>query len=173
METWVWSLLSLVLSATVSAIITVVVKKAVEKRLDKNAAERAELSERHRQERKADVTQTIREELAPVTTELKDIKNQIVKISDGTLSSLRNDILTCYYKCNDKGYRNDYDYTNIYDLYNAYKALDGNSFVQDIMERFDKLPTKEAYRKELQKLKPKKTKTSDSKNTNKKQKIEY
>lgn len=158
METWVWSVISLVLSATVSAAITVIVKKAVEKKLDKNATERIELSEKQRQERKADVTETMREELAPVTTELKNIKTKIEKISDGTLSSLRNDILTCYYKCNDKGYRNDYDYTNLHDLYDAYKALDGNSFVQDIVERFDNLPTKEAYRKELEKVKNKTTK---------------
>lgn len=156
------TILSLIGSAVISAIITTVVKRAVDKKLDKTEKERRELAELHRQERKDDVTQTIREELAPVTIELKDIKNEIAKISDGTLSTLRNDILTCYYKCNDKGYRNDYDYGNAHDLYDAYKALDGNSFVQDIMERFDTLPTKEAYRKEQEKLKTRTTKKNNN-----------
>ena len=60
-------------------------------------------------------------------------------IGGGTLSSLRNDILTCYYRCVEKGYRNDWDYTNIHDLYKSYSELHGNSFVADVMERFDNL----------------------------------
>lgn len=151
MPTWVWSIISLTISATVSAVITVVVKRAVEKRLDKNAAERAQLSELHRQERKADVTQTIRDELAPLKEDIQELNDKVTKISGGSLSSLRNDILTYYYKCVDKGYRNDYDYTNMHDMFESYKDLKGNSFIQDIVERFDKLPTKETVKKKATK----------------------
>lgn len=64
-------------------------------------------------------------------------------MSEGELSSLRNDILTCYYRCREKGYRGDWDYTNIHDLYDAYKQLHGNSFIDDVMKRFEALPAKE------------------------------
>ena len=63
---------------------------------------------------------------------------------EGTKCSLRNDILTLYYKCCEKGYRNDYDYQNIHEMYDAYQELDGNSFIKDIMKRFDELPVKES-----------------------------
>ena len=66
-------------------------------------------------------------------------------ISNGTLCSLRNTIKNCYYDCLNKGYRNDYDFENIHALFKAYKDLDGNSFIEDIMNRFDKLPSKDEY----------------------------
>lgn len=82
----------------------------------------------------------MRQEFGPIVKQLNCISN-------GTLSGLRNDILDCYYRCLEKGYRNDWDYTNIHDLYNSYLDLGGNSFVADVMDRFDKLPTKEQWEK--------------------------
>ena len=89
---------------------------------------------------------------------LDRLDDKLDAIGDGTLSTLRNDILSCYYKCNEKGYRNDNDYTNIHDMYDSYKRLNGNSFVADVIERFDALPAKEEYyKKKEQAAKKKKT----------------
>lgn len=82
---------------------------------------------------------------------LDRLEDKIDAIGDGTLSTLRNEILSCYYKCSDKQYRNNNDYTNIHDMYESYKRLNGNSFVADVIERFDALPAKEEYFKRLAK----------------------
>ena len=92
----------------------------------------------------------IKAEIQPLNTQISEIINKMDCLSEGTLSSLRNDILTCYYRCREKGYRNDYDYQNIHDLFDAYAGLHGNSFICDIMKRFDKLPTKEQYTQQRQ-----------------------
>lgn len=84
--------------------------------------------------------------VASVQNEIKEVNDKLDRVADGTLSTLRNDILNCYYKCREKGFRNDYDYTNIHDLWDAYKALNGNSFVEDVMNRFDNLPPKEEFK---------------------------
>ena len=76
---------------------------------------------------------------------IKPMEDKLEAIGSGTLSSLRNDILTCYYRCVEKGYRNDWDYTNIHDLYDSYIVLHGNSFIADVMVRFDLLLTKEEW----------------------------
>ena len=81
---------------------------------------------------------------------LDKLDEKLDAIGDGTLSTLRNDILSCYYKCSEKKYRNDNDYTNIHDMYDSYKRLNGNSFVADVIERFDALPAKEEYFKRLE-----------------------
>ena len=92
---------------------------------------------------------SLKSEIAPIINKMQEIDNRIEKVSNGTLASLRDDILNCYYRCREKGYRNDYDYQNIHDLYDAYDELEGNSFIGDVMSRFDKLPTKEDMKTQL------------------------
>ena len=100
--------------------------------------------------------EAVSEEIKPLTADVGSIKEQLVKVENGALSTLRNDILTCYYKCVEKGYRNDYDYQNVHHMYDAYKDLNGNSYVADVVARFDALPTKEEYRASKKKVQKKK-----------------
>lgn len=110
-----------------------------------------ENSEKRKKEKKKEfqenVREVIKEENKPIKDSIGEIDKKIDLVSDGTLCSLRNDIKNCYYDCLEKGYRNDYDFQNIHDLYEAYKNLGGNSFITDIMIRFDKLPPKDEYKK--------------------------
>ena len=85
---------------------------------------------------------------------------------------IRNDIKNCYYESLEKGYRNDYDFKNIHDLYEAYKNLGGNSFIEDIMVRFDKLPPKDVYKKELEKEQNNSPKKKNTKGSQGKEKTE-
>lgn len=84
-----------------------------------------------------------------IDSRIDALENKIDHVGDGTLSGLRNSILTCYYKCVEKKYRNDYDYQNMHHMYDSYKDLNGNSYVEDIMTRFDDLPTKEEYEAQI------------------------
>lgn len=126
---------------------------------DKKAKEREENSDRIKKQKKQEQKDAIREVLdevfAPACTtmgvRLDVLDKKIDLLSGGTLSALRNDILKNYYQCRDKGYRNDYDFANMHDLYESYKDLGGNSFITDIMERFDALPTKEEYQEQKRK----------------------
>lgn len=144
---WVTVLVSVAASALVSGVVGYLVKRALDKYFsqkdEKEATQRQndlELErlreEKIRKERKADMEEIVKKEVNPLSAKLD-------KLSNGTLSSLRNDILTCYYRCREKGYRGDWDYTNIHDLYEAYTELNGNSFIADVMKRFDALPAKE------------------------------
>ena len=109
--------------------------------------------EEHKLAKKLERKQELEELAQPIvdtfTKRLDRLEDKLDAISDGTLSTLRNEILSCYYKCSEKKYRNDNDYTNIHDMYDSYKRLNGNSFVADVIERFDALPAKEEYFKKL------------------------
>lgn len=154
MPVWLTIVLALGGSALISGIIgyflqRTIYKKAEQRDKEKEAKkaqeklEKEELEKHRAAQSREERIEDMRELLKPISDKIDEIENKLTATAQGTLASLRNDILTLYYKCCEKGYRNDYDYQNIYDMYEAYKELDGNSFVADIMARFDKLPVKE------------------------------
>ena len=108
-------------------------------------------SEKNQQARKEELRNEYRtvfkEEIAPIANQISQIDQNLKLVTEGTLSTLRSEILRCYYSCVDKGYRTDYDYQNIHELYEAYNGLHGNSFVHDVVNRFNELPTKEEIKK--------------------------
>lgn len=162
---WLVGILSTVWSAILTAVIPVLVKKLIYKYFDKRdeeAKKREETQalankykeEQEKKERAVELNTMLDKKLVPINEKLDSVESNISELSkqteaigDGTLSSLRNDILTCYYRCVEKGYRNDWDYQNIHHLYESYAVLHGNSYVADVMERFDSLPTKEEHEK--------------------------
>lgn len=143
MSDWVVTIISLVGSTVITTIIGAFVKHTMTKEFNKQNRLK-ELEEKELEgKRKDELQKELETQLNPIKYNLEEIKEKSLLTADGTLSSLRNDILTCYYRCLEKGYRNDYDYQNIHDLYESYFKLGGNSFIKDIMNRFDHLPTKE------------------------------
>lgn len=154
MPEWLTIILALGGSALITGVVGYILQRTLYKRAeekDKLKAEEQEKLQKEKEEFDRFRDEKIRQErIKDVTDVLKPISDKIDKIdkkldatAEGTLASLRNDILTLYYKCCEKGYRNDYDYQNIHEMYDAYKELDGNSFITDIMKRFDDLPVKE------------------------------
>lgn len=153
---WIIAGLGFVLDAAIVAAITAIVTHRIEKRnKERDAKEEQRLLDAKELEnrRKAEDEERLKtamanqcqEQICNFRIELRPIIERLGKIEGGTLSGLRDDILTCYYRCLEKGYRNDWDYTNIHDLHDAYTTLGGNSFIADIMTRFDNLPTKEEH----------------------------
>ena len=151
-----------------STILTFVVKRNLTKHFDKLDKERKkkeeneqELADYKKQEEDKKLAEAlnvaIQTAIQPLEEKIDAIGLKLNATSEGTLATLRNDILTCYYRCREKGYRNDYDYQNIHDLYDAYVTLDGNSFVADVMDRFDNLAIKEEVKEIDVHLAPKKT----------------
>ena len=132
--------ISLVVSVLSLSTITSLIWKDLH---DKKIANSQHVKELRRKEHLDEIRTVITEEIAPVNKKLNTISDRLEKVGNGTLSSLRNDILRCYYDCLAKGYRNDFDYENIHDLFESYENLNGNSFVADVLARFDALPTKE------------------------------
>lgn len=153
---WLITVISLVGSTAITTIIGLIIKvyftKYIKKR-DLEAKHQKEKEEelykfreeQHRQERKEDTLASVSEVIKPIIVKLDALNTKLDIVEDGTLSTLRNDILTCYYKCIEKHYRNDYDYQNIHHMFESYTELHGNSYVADIMQRFDELPTREEY----------------------------
>ena len=156
------SIVGTVLAIALSVAVPLVIKHYLQKYIDARDAKNVELEQlRHdkrREERKQEIREIVVESVEPINSQINDLSNkvdgindQLKKVEDGALSTLRNDILTCYYRCAEKGYCNDYDYTNIHHMYESYDALKGNSFVADIIKRFDKLPRKEETKKKPKK----------------------
>ena len=58
----------------------------------------------------------------------------ILKISNGTKCQLRSEMLRIYYHHHDTQKIRQYEYENFVLLYEAYKALKGNSFIDDIAD---------------------------------------
>ena len=59
----------------------------------------------------------------------------IRKISNGTKCQLRSEMLRIYYRNHDAKKIREYEYRNFVDLYEAYKALNGNSFIDEIYDK--------------------------------------
>lgn len=156
--TW-YNILTLVISISALPTLVGLVWKDLH---DRKKEKSKEAKEKKKQEFQDNVTEVMQIVLKPTNDKLSNIDKKLDLVSEGTLSSLRNDILKDYYACVAKGYRNDYDFKNVHDLYEAYVALDGNSFIEDIMNRFDGLPTKEDYDKKI--AEEKKQKNTRSKN---------
>lgn len=150
---WVVAAVGAILNLAVTTTITILIKRWFDRR-DKKEKENAEAAKRLRELEREAAQQHLREamaaqcsaQIAAVRNEIEPIITKLEKIENGTLSGLRTDILSCYYECLAKHYRNDWDYTNIHDLYEAYKRLGGNSFVADVISRFDALPPYEEYK---------------------------
>lgn len=157
MQDWLITTISLLGSAIVTASITTIVGILIKKFVTKENTKTEELNrlrdEHISRETQEKIETTIREEIKPIIAGMEEINIKVNQIGEGTLSTLRNDILTCYYRCREKGYRNDYDTQNMNDLYNAYSQLHGNSFIADVMKRFSGLPTKEEYEEKKKKVK--------------------
>lgn len=137
---------SAVINTAVGFIITRALKSAFRKRDQQQIKEdqdKIDLEKYRFEQERTERLAEIKTLLQPVSDDVQEIKSMIANIADGTLSTLRNDITACYYRCKEKGYRNDYDFQNIHDMYQSYEALHGNSYISDIMERFDDLPVKE------------------------------
>ena len=161
-----YQIVSLIVSAlAIPTLFGFVWKDIYEKRKENSDKQKA----KRKQEFQENVREVIRSENKPVIEKINCIDEKLDKVSNGTLSTLRNDIKDCFYACVEKGYRNDYDFKNIHDLYDTYKDLNGNSFIEDIMVRFDALPSKEEFTNKVKnnrapKSAVKKDKKEDEKN---------
>lgn len=151
------SIIGALLALVLSVAIPMVIKHYLQKYIDGRDAKNIELEqlrhEKRRDERKREIKEVVEESTKPISESIgricikvDDVNKQLAKVEDGTLSTLRNDILTCYYKCCEKGYRNDYDYENVHHMFESYDELNGNSFIKDVVGRFDELPTKEEFK---------------------------
>lgn len=99
------------------------------------------------QERKADLKELFDEFIVPMddktnalTEKIDEMHDDLKKVSVGTLASLRNDLLECYYNCKKKGYRNNDDTKNFNRMFNAYINLGGNDIIEhDVAPSFHEL----------------------------------
>ena len=62
------------------------------------------------------------------------VVSSISKVANGTKCQLRTEMLNMYYAHRDTGEWKEYERLNFDKLYGAYKALKGNSFIDDVYE---------------------------------------
>lgn len=98
-------------------------------------------------ERKSDLKELFDEFILPMNgktnemdKKIDEMHSDLRKVSVGTLASLRNDLLECYYNCKKKGYRNTDDTKNFNRMFNAYIDLGGNDIIEhDVAPSFHNL----------------------------------
>lgn len=96
--------------------------------------------ENRSKERKEDLKELFDEFILPMDKKVDNIHSDLQKVSVGTLASLRNDLLECYYSCKRKGYRNNDDTKNFNRMFNAYIDLGGNDIIEhDVAPSFHNL----------------------------------
>ena len=68
-----------------------------------------------------------------------ELKDEMEKQSKALQASLRNSILNVYNRCSDRQYITSFELQNLSQLYENYKALGGNSFISQCVERLKNL----------------------------------
>ena len=97
--------------------------------------------ENRSKERKEDLKELFDEFIVPMNEKTDSISEKVStmyddlkKVSAGTLASLRNDLLECFYNCRQKGFRNNDDTQNFNRMFNAYISLGGNDIIEHDIE---------------------------------------
>ena len=78
---------------------------------------------------------TLLAEICVIWGVIRPIIKSVKRIADGQKCQLRSDMLQIYYKCRETKQIHQYEYENFVMLYEAYKALSGNSFIDEIYEK--------------------------------------
>ena len=142
-------------------------KEKEDNQKNKEAAEKLTRKE-EKEELIKTVDEVVKSHTDPIDEDLKGIKDKLGKVADGTMDTLRDRILSSYYKCYEKGYRTQYDIDNVEHMNKDYLALNGNTFVAECMEKFKHIPTEKEYEIQLQReaeeRKANKKKSGKSKN---------
>lgn len=147
---------TLVLSGILIPICTKIVGRQMTKYFDKKDEEKAkqdkdnaELALRRESEKAKEledkIDSIVDNHTAPIDKELAQLTDKLAKVADGTMDTLRDRILSSYYKCLEKGYRTEYDIENVNHMNKDYLALNGNTFVSECMEKFKNIPTEKEY----------------------------
>ena len=101
----------------------------------------------------------MRAELVPLDDRLKTVEEHLKAMdeqlsldSEGTLCTLRNQLLQSYNQAARKGYRTHYESESFRKTYNIYTAMHGNTFIQDDIETwFKEIPYKSDSKYEINK----------------------
>ena len=134
-------------------------KHKAQKLNEKEDREQEEIEQLKHQKYMNDLRAIIREEneasVAPLREKLTQVDNKLELVADGTLDTLRDRVLSIYYKCMEKGYHTQYDFENIEHMHKDYLNLGGNSFVADCVKKIKALPSEEEFKlKKKQTRKP-------------------
>lgn len=173
---WVLTLISVGASAIVSTVIGIIIKRSFDKyfqRKDREEAikeaalKEAEELRKAEEERKLEsmINKVVEVHTDPIDQKLDQMEDKLNKVANGTVDTLRDRILSAYYKCLDKGYRTQYDFENVHHMNTDYINLDGNTFVADCIQKFDALPSEEEFKlaNKPKRTRKKKTTTTDKK----------
>lgn len=154
MQDWIIGLIAGLVTAALTTVITTIIGVIIKRKLEKSFKEKDEKAQQREQELKRlqeletkEQDEKLLEKIKGIVqAEINPLLDKVTKIESGTLDTLRDRILSVYYKCVEKGYRTQYDFENVHHMYKDYLKLNGNSYVEDVMRKFDQLPSEEEYR---------------------------
>lgn len=166
MPDWVIAVISIAGSALISGVVGYLVKRTLDKYFAKKDEEAEKLQklkalEKEKEDVKLEemIDRIVGKHIEPVKKDVDQINTKLTKVADGTLDTLRDRILSSYYKCLEKGYRTQYDIDNVEHMYRDYLNLEGNTFVAECVGKFKNIPTEKEYEILQKQLKDAKRKT--------------
>ena len=139
------AVITLLLSGILIPILTAVTGRKITKYLDDKEEAKAKAKAESDEALEKTIDKIVEKHTEPIDKELSSIKDKLGKVADGTQDTLRDRILSSYYKCLEKGFRTEYDIENVNHMNRDYLALDGNTFVAECMEKFKNIPTQKEY----------------------------
>jgi len=105
--------------------------------------------EKKKQEDVNSIKEIVKDVVEPLVEPIKNTVNNIDKktsvLEEANQAVLRNDLWAVYRHCEKKGYKSDRDMENFSHMYAAYKALNGNSFIDDLKREFNDLENEKEY----------------------------
>jgi len=135
-------------------------KKEEDEAIAKENAEKLAKIDKQQQEEKLfeRMDAIVKKHTDPIDEELQKVEEDLHKVKNGTVDTLRDRILSSYYKCAKKGFYTQYEFENIHHMYDDYVELHGNSFVEKCIKDFDSLDSEEKFMaKQKAKKAPRKT----------------
>lgn len=141
--------------------------KKIEEKEKKKAEEAAKLRALEHAQYKAELSEIINTAIEPLASDISQIKSDLAKNTEGTITLLRTDMKNYLEKYKERGYASAGDRANWNELYNTYDRLGGNHFrdyVDGWKEELMNLPfKKETAHRERAKKETKKQQLNEKK----------
>ena len=112
---------------------------------EKKKAQSAEAKAIAKKEKQDEMREVVREEIAPIKKELKDLSESNILEREALQASLRDRLYSIYRVCAMRGYTSKEDRDNFENIYKSYHKIFENGVMEDTHKRFFAIASEEEF----------------------------
>lgn len=112
---------------------------------EKKKAQSAEAKAIAKKEKQDEMREVVREEIAPIKKELKDLSESNILEREALQASLRDRLYSIYRVCAMRGYTSKEDRDNFENIYKSYHKIFENGVMEDTHKRFFAIVSEEEF----------------------------